>query len=69
MLHDLAASRSPREVWWLHGARNGAEHPFAHEARDLAAALPRVRSFVAYSRPASQDRLGEGKRLVNRIIE
>ena len=59
MLHDLAASRSPREVWWLHGARNAAEHPFAREARNLAAALPRVRSFVAYSRPASQDRLGE----------
>jgi ferredoxin-NADP reductase len=59
MLHDLAASRSPREVWWLHGARNAAEHPFAREARDLAAALPRARSFVAFSRPASQDRLGE----------
>ena len=59
MLHDLAASRSPREVSWLYGARNAAEHPFAREARDLAAALPRVRSFVAYSRPAPQDRLGE----------
>ena len=22
MLHALAAARSPREVWWLHGARN-----------------------------------------------
>ena len=59
MLHDLAASRSPRDVWWLYGARNAAEHPFAREARDLAAALPRVRSFVAYSRPAPQDRLGK----------
>ena len=59
MLHDLAASRSPRDVWWLYGARNAAEHPFAREVRDLAAALPRVRSFVAYSRPAPQDRLGK----------
>jgi ferredoxin-NADP reductase len=59
MLHDLAASRSPREVWWLYGARNAAEHPFAREARDLAAPHPRARSFVAYSRPAPQDRLGE----------
>jgi ferredoxin-NADP reductase/MOSC domain-containing protein YiiM/ferredoxin len=59
MLHALAASRTPRQVWWLYGARNSAEHPFAREARDLAAALPRVRSFVAYSRLSPGDRLGE----------
>jgi ferredoxin-NADP reductase len=58
MLHALAASRSPREVWWLYGARNAAEHPFAREVRDLAAALPHVRSFIAYSKPAQGDRLG-----------
>jgi ferredoxin-NADP reductase/MOSC domain-containing protein YiiM len=58
MLHALATSRSPREVWWLYGAQNAAEHPFAREVRDLAAALPRVRSFVAYSKPAPGDRLG-----------
>ena len=59
MLHALAASRSTREVWWLYGARNAAEHPFAREARDLIAALPNVRRFVAYSRPAPGDRLGD----------
>jgi ferredoxin-NADP reductase len=59
MLHALAARRSPRQVWWLYGTRNSAEHPFAREARDLAAALPRVRSFVGYSRPSPGDRLGE----------
>jgi ferredoxin-NADP reductase len=59
MLHALAASRSPREVWWLYGTQNAAEHPFSREARDLTAALPRVRSFVAYSRPALGDRLGD----------
>jgi ferredoxin-NADP reductase/MOSC domain-containing protein YiiM len=59
MLHALAASRSPREVWWLYGARDAADHPFAREARDLAAALPRVRSFITYSRPAAGDRLGD----------
>jgi ferredoxin-NADP reductase/MOSC domain-containing protein YiiM len=57
MLHALAGSQSPRQVWWLHGARDAAEHPFAREVRALAAALPRVRSFVAYSRPAPGDRL------------
>ncbi len=59
MLHALAASRSTREVWWLHGAQNAAEHSFAHEVRDLVASLPRARSFVAYSNPAAGDRLGE----------
>jgi ferredoxin-NADP reductase/MOSC domain-containing protein YiiM len=58
MLHALAAGRSPREVWWLYGARNLADHPFAREVRDLTAALPRVRTFIAYSRPAPGDRLG-----------
>jgi ferredoxin-NADP reductase/MOSC domain-containing protein YiiM len=59
MLHALAASRSAREVWWLYGARSAADHPFAHEARDLAAALPHCRSFIAYSKPAPGDRRGE----------
>jgi len=32
MLHALAAEASPRDVWWLYGARNGREHPFAEDA-------------------------------------
>lgn len=59
MLHALAVSRSSREVWWLHGARDASLHPFAREARDLVAALPRGRIFVAYSRPAPEDRMGQ----------
>jgi ferredoxin-NADP reductase len=59
MLHALAASRSGREVWWLYGARTAADHPFAREARDLAAALAHGRTFIAYSKPAPSDRLGD----------
>ena len=58
MLHSLALELSPREVWWLFGARNGEQHPFAEESRDLIKALPHGRRFVAYSRPLSRDRLG-----------
>jgi ferredoxin-NADP reductase/MOSC domain-containing protein YiiM len=58
MLHALAASRSPRQVWWLYGARNADEHPFARESRELVAALPHVRSYIAYSKPAAADRPG-----------
>jgi ferredoxin-NADP reductase/MOSC domain-containing protein YiiM len=59
MLHALASMPSPPRVWWLYGARNGAEHPFAHESRDLLRRLPGSRGFVVYSRPAAGDRRGE----------
>ena len=58
MLHALAAGRSAREIWWLYGARSAADHPFAREARDLAAALPHCRSFIAYSKPAPGELTG-----------
>ncbi|WP_369243806.1 MOSC domain-containing protein [Streptomyces sp. R41] len=58
MLHALAREHSSREVWWLHGARDGTEHPFAQESRELIAALPNARSTIYYSRPAAADRLG-----------
>lgn len=58
MLHGLAAGQSAREVWWIHGARNGNEHPFAEEARQLVQRLPNGRSFVLYSRPRRDDEPG-----------
>ena len=58
MLHALAAQASPRPVWWIHGARNRLDHPFAREARDMLAKLPHARSYVQYSRPDAADRLG-----------
>jgi ferredoxin-NADP reductase/MOSC domain-containing protein YiiM/ferredoxin len=58
MLHSLAAEISPREVWWVFGARNGQDHPFAEESRNLVKALPHGKSFIAYSRPGSRDRPG-----------
>jgi len=59
MLHALAASASPREVWWLHGARNGSSHAFAAEVRRLLDTLARGRSQVWYSRPEADDRIGQ----------
>ena len=49
MLHQLAESRSERDIWWLHGARGPHEHPFAAEAHDLLASLPHAREHVFYS--------------------
>ncbi|HBZ70076.1 MAG TPA: sulfurase [Deltaproteobacteria bacterium] len=59
MLHALAKEASPREVWWLYGARDRADHPFAREARDLLQGLSRARGHVCYSRPGPEDRLGQ----------
>jgi ferredoxin-NADP reductase/MOSC domain-containing protein YiiM len=58
MFHALAAGASPREVWWLYGARNLDEHPFAQESRGLVQALPQTRTRIMYSRPGPEDRLG-----------
>jgi ferredoxin-NADP reductase/MOSC domain-containing protein YiiM len=55
MLHALAAEASLREVWWLFGARNSDEHPFAQESRRSLQALPHSRSHILYSRPGPQD--------------
>ncbi len=58
MLHALAAQTSVRPVWWIFGARNRGEHPFAQEAHELLAKLPNARSHVQYSQPDPTDRLG-----------
>jgi ferredoxin-NADP reductase len=56
MLHALAAEASTREVWWLYGTRNGREHPFAGEVRELLEALAHHHSHICYSSPDPQDR-------------
>ena len=58
MLQALAAEHSDREIWWIHGARNQAEHPFAAEAQALLASLPNACSHVYYSRPGPHDLKG-----------
>jgi ferredoxin-NADP reductase len=59
MLLALAATRSPRQVFWLHGARDRQHHPFAPEVRRLTRELPRGHCYVCYSRPGPEDRMGE----------
>jgi ferredoxin-NADP reductase/MOSC domain-containing protein YiiM/ferredoxin len=56
MLHQLAASHSERDIWWLHSARSPREHPFAAEAHDLLAALPHAREQVFYTAATPAER-------------
>ena len=58
MLYALHDSQSTRDIWWLYGTRNGAEHAFAQEIRSLLAALPNAHSRVWYSRPDPEDNIG-----------
>ncbi len=58
MLHALVAEGSRREIWWIFGAQNRAEHPFAEESRSLLKQLSRGRSYIVYSRPRETDQPG-----------
>ena len=67
MLHALADTRSGRDVWWLHGARNRAEEPFAAESRSLLARLASGHRNICYSRPAPGDAKGRDYQTEGRI--
>jgi ferredoxin-NADP reductase/MOSC domain-containing protein YiiM len=67
MLQALAEEHSDREIWWLHGARNGREHAFAAEAGALLASLSNARSHVYYSRPSPDDLEGREFDSVGRL--
>jgi len=58
MLHSLASAVSRREVWWIYGTRNRAEHPFAKESHELLQALANGRNHIVYSKPDSADKPG-----------
>lgn len=58
MLHAVAATRNKSPVWFIHGARDGTQHPLAAELRALAAECPNVTLHVAFSQPGPNDVLG-----------
>src|SRR5207253_132892 len=62
MLHQLAAARADRPVWWIHAARGPREHPFAAEARSLLASLPDARECLFYSAASEEVARAEGAR-------
>jgi ferredoxin-NADP reductase/MOSC domain-containing protein YiiM len=67
MLHALAASRSARDIWWLHGARSRSEEPFAEESRSLLTGLAHGHRNVCYSRPGPGDVQGRDYQTAGRL--
>ncbi|MDG4674872.1 pyridoxamine 5'-phosphate oxidase family protein [Shinella sp. 838] len=48
-----------RDVWYVHGARNGAADAMRKEVAGLIEASPRLREKLFYSQPGADERLGE----------
>ena len=74
MLRALAQEHSDRVIWWLNGARNGREHPFAAEARGLLGSLRNGQAHVYYSQPQPDDLQGRdfdsaGRLTASRLAE
>lgn len=67
MLHALATEHGERPVWWLHGARDRAEHAFRAEVAELLAVLPGAHRIVCYSRPGPDDRPGRDFDVAGRL--
>ncbi|MEM7569048.1 MAG: pyridoxamine 5'-phosphate oxidase family protein [Pseudomonadota bacterium] len=58
MLHAAIAEESNRPLWWVHGARNGAQHAFKGEVEALVGSRSHVKKHICYSQPAQGDRPG-----------
>jgi ferredoxin-NADP reductase/MOSC domain-containing protein YiiM len=67
MLHDLADAKSGRDVWWLHGARDRAEEPFAAESRALLTTLASGHRHICYSHPGPDDVQGRDYQTTGRL--
>lgn len=58
MLKALAAGNPARPVWFIHGARNGAEHAYSSEVRRLTDRSANAHSHFRYTRPRTVDLMG-----------
>jgi ferredoxin-NADP reductase/MOSC domain-containing protein YiiM/ferredoxin len=62
-----ADKSAPREVWWVHSARDGLHHPFSGTVRDCISRLSNGRSTIFYTRPAAGDQPGSQYDVAGRV--
>jgi ferredoxin-NADP reductase/MOSC domain-containing protein YiiM len=67
MLQALVNRDDPREIWWVHGARDRSAHAFCSEVDALLGRLPRSRRLVSYSNPDPEDSDPGGHDRVGRL--
>jgi ferredoxin-NADP reductase/MOSC domain-containing protein YiiM len=58
MLNAIVETGAERPVWFVHGARNGAEHAMGAHVRRLADENDFVHCYVRYSRPGPEETEG-----------
>ncbi len=58
MMNAVVDSGSNREVWFIHGARNSAEHAMGDHIRKVAQRYDNVHVHVAYSKPLKENLVG-----------
>ncbi|MEO1207759.1 MAG: pyridoxamine 5'-phosphate oxidase family protein [Pseudomonadota bacterium] len=58
MLHAAAAQDADRPVWYVHGARNSAQHAFRSEVDALVASRANLAKHIRYSQPSDTDTAG-----------
>jgi ferredoxin-NADP reductase len=54
MLHQLAGTRTGREVWWIHTARDAQQHAFAQEAHQLLRSMAHGHERIFYTSPDAE---------------
>ena len=59
MLEELNHSGSRRDIWFIHGARNGREHAFGSYLREVSKDVNNLHVFVMYSKPTDEDVKGK----------
>ncbi len=59
MLNAIVETDAKRPVWFVHGARNGAEHAMGAHVRRLADENEFVHAYIRYSRPDPEEIVGQ----------
>ncbi|WP_298818382.1 pyridoxamine 5'-phosphate oxidase family protein [uncultured Roseibium sp.] len=67
MVHWLVESDDNRAIWFVHGARNGAHHPFKRDVDRIASESGSVSTLTFYSRPNEGDEQGRDFDVEGRI--
>ncbi len=67
MLHSLVSTSATRPIWFIHGAKNGAEQAYAAEVRRMSDRLPNPTAHFRYSRPRDVDFMGRDHDSIGRV--